>query len=178
MAELHILGEIQGTTYFPENYSLFCRYSFQAGCNWTVISGASEGQTVAAEPDELQSVAWSHSIDIHYLSRGIQGWPKLVLQVSCVDSIGRSWVVGYAHCNIPAVPGLHNLEIPSWIPAATTLTDRLKEYFIGGSHQLLNLDIISLGNDRFKLKTRSKGIIKLNVDIVLRNFSKFGVEYK
>lgn len=31
---------------------------------------------------------------------------------------------------------------------------------------------------RFKLNTQSKGIVKLQIDLVLRNFSQFGVEYK
>lgn len=78
----------------------------------------------------------------------IVGWPKLILQVNCIDAVGRSWAVGYGCCNIPSVPGLHSLEVPCWIPTPTTLTDRIRQYFLGGSHQLVQSDIVSLGADR------------------------------
>lgn len=134
----------------------------------------------------------------------------MVFQVSCLDSLGRAWIVGYSCCSLPVVPGHHVLDVPCWLPTASTLTDRIREYFLGGSHQLLQSDIINLGTDRFvslnqllgylltktffllaffdfrehfsdcrfKLKTQSKGTIKLHIDLVLRNFSQFGVEYK
>lgn len=80
---------------------------------------------------------------LHFL-----GWPKLVLQVSCLDSLGRSWIVGYSCCSLPVTPGQHNIQVPCWAPTATTLTDKLRQYFLGGSHQLLQSDIINLGTDR------------------------------
>ncbi|KAM3964842.1 B9 domain-containing protein 2-like [Aphomia sociella] len=146
--------------------------------NWTILSGCPEGQTTSGIPDYNKSVIWAHPLDIHYITKGIQGWPKLVAQVSCLDSLGRSWIVGYSCCSLPVAPGQHTLQIPCWEPVATTLTDRIKQYFLGGSHQLLQKDIINLGTDRFKLKTKSKGSIKLQIDLILRNFTHFGVEYK
>lgn len=178
MAELHILGQVQGSSNFSEKYSLFCRYSFQAGPNWTLISGFPEGQTLTGKPEHNQSVIWSHPLDLHFITKGIQGWPKIVLQVSCVDYFGRSWVVGYGCCNLPIAPGPHVLEVPCWLPAPTTIIDSIKQYFIGGSHQLLHSDIINLGTDRYKLRTQTKGSIKLVLDIIVRKLCQFGVEYK
>lgn len=77
-----------------------------------------------------------------------QGWPKLVLQVSCLDSFTRSWIVGYSCCSLPAVPGHHSIKVSCWVPQATNLTDRIRQYFLGGSHQLLQSDLINLGLDR------------------------------
>ncbi|KAJ0181850.1 hypothetical protein K1T71_002572 [Dendrolimus kikuchii] len=178
MAELHILGQLHSSSHFSENSSLFCRYSFQAGSNWTVVSGFSEGQTLSGKPEHSQIVIWSHPLDIHFVTKGIQGWPKIVLQVSCLDSLGRSWIIGYGCCNVPIVPGCHFIQVPCWLPAPTTLIDKVKQYFIGGSHQLLHSDIIDLGTDRFKLRTLSNGSIKLVLDIIVRRFSQFGLEYK
>ncbi|XP_063358398.1 B9 domain-containing protein 2-like isoform X2 [Cydia amplana] len=178
MAELHILGQLHGASEFQTRSSLFCRYSFQSGPNWTVISGCSEGQTVSAKPDHENKVIWTQPLDIHYITKGIQGWPKLVLQVSCLDSLNRSWIVGYSCCSLAAVPGYHTIKVPCWAPAATNLSDRVKQYFLGGSHQLLQTDLINLGLDRYKLHTESKGNIFLQIDIILRNFSQFGIEYK
>lgn len=99
MAELHILGHLQGATNFQDKSSLFCRYSFQHGAyslwfsshlclpvskcvisiigpNWTVISGCPEGQTVAGKPDYNKSIIWTQPLDVHFITRGIQGEGK------------------------------------------------------------------------------------------------------
>ncbi|CAK1549904.1 unnamed protein product [Leptosia nina] len=178
MAELHILGYLNQTNNFRETHSLYCRYSVQAGPNWNLISGLSEGQTSSGKPNCNKCVVWSHPLDLHYVTKGIQGWPKLILQVNCLDSLGRTWIVAYGCSSLPAVPGYHTIQVPCWLPAATKLSDRIRQYFLGGSHQLLQSDIVSLGTDRFKLNTLSQGIVELNVCIILRNFSQFGVEYK
>ncbi|KAL4708140.1 hypothetical protein ACJJTC_009919 [Scirpophaga incertulas] len=178
MAELHVLGQLKSAHNFQEKFSLFCRYSFQAGPNWTIVGGIPESQTISAKPDYTKTAIWAQSLDVHYVTRGIQGWPKLVLQIGCLDSLGRTWTVGYSCCTLPAVPGHHVIEVSCWLPTATSLTDRIREYFLGGSHQLLHSDIINIGIDRYKLKTISKGTVELNIDIILRNFAQFGVEYK
>ncbi|KOB78946.1 putative B9 domain-containing protein 2 [Operophtera brumata] len=147
MAELHVLGHLKGATNFQDKSSLFCRYSFQHGPNWTVISGCPEGQTVAGKPDYSKSIIWTQPIDVHFVTRGIQGWPKLIFQVFCLDTFGRVWVVGYGVCSLPSVPGAHTIQVPCWTPSATTLTDRIRQYFLGGSHQLTQSDIIHLGAD-------------------------------
>lgn len=76
------------------------------------------------------------------------GWPKIILQVSCLDAVGRSWIVGYGCCTIPSTPGYHTIKVPCWVPAATTVTERLKQFFIGGAHELAQTDLINLGSDR------------------------------
>lgn len=76
------------------------------------------------------------------------GWPKLTFQVSCLDTIGRSWVVGYGYCCLPTSPGYHNIKVPCWAPVANALSDRLRQYFLGGSPHVVQTDIINLGTDR------------------------------
>lgn len=101
MAEFHILGQLLCATKFDDRSSIFCRYSFQAGMmllcnlvnaiiyfskltiyllhsvfegpNWTIVSGCPEGQTVSAKLDYDKTVVWAHPLDIHYVTKGIQG---------------------------------------------------------------------------------------------------------
>ena len=156
-------------------------FSF-SGPNWTVVSGCPEGQTVSGKLDYEKTVVWAHPLDIHYVTKGIQGtyvysfdtinvciiitilflqfkilnfsyfkisgWPKLLVQVSCLDSIGRSWIVGYGCSNLPAVPGPHIINVNCWVPSTTSITDRIRQYFLGGSHQLIQSDIVNLGLNR------------------------------
>lgn len=89
------------------------------------------------------------------------------MQVSCLDEIGRSWVVGYGSSSIPAVPGFHRIEIPCWVPAATTITDKLRQDFIGGSNQLTDTDIIYLGSDRWAIQTDLKKYIIIIIYLLI-----------
>lgn len=43
------------------------------GPNWTVVSGLPEGQTVSGQLGSSQSAVWSHPLDIHYITKGLQG---------------------------------------------------------------------------------------------------------
>ncbi|XP_077292604.1 B9 domain-containing protein 2 [Arctopsyche grandis] len=177
MAELHLIGEISGASGFGDN-SLFCRYSIQGGPNWRVISGNTEGQTLADSPLYEGPAIWSHPIDVHFSSKGIQGWPKIQLQVYCLDYIGRYWIKGYAVVSVPCSPGLHTIETPCWAPASTSIYERVSQYFLGGGNQLLSPDVLYTGKDRYKLKTHSEGLVKLRLEVILKDFIKYGVEYK
>ena len=91
MAEVHLIGQLIGASEFP-NQSLFCRWSIQTGGAWAVIQGLKEGQTQVdcpVEGEQETTSFWSHPIDVHFATRGLQGWPKLVVQVYHQDSYCR-----------------------------------------------------------------------------------------
>ena len=33
------------------------------------------------KPEEGETSFWSHPIDVHFATRGLQGWPRILLQV-------------------------------------------------------------------------------------------------
>ncbi|XP_072346284.1 uncharacterized protein [Scyliorhinus torazame] len=72
MAEVHIIGQIVGASGFPQN-SLFCKWGLQAGCAWKLLSGLKDGQTQVDNPVIKDMAYWSHPIDIHYATKGLQG---------------------------------------------------------------------------------------------------------
>ena len=46
---------------------------FLLGGAWKVIAGAREGQTQVDLPQNEAFAAWSHPIDIHFATKGLQG---------------------------------------------------------------------------------------------------------
>ena len=48
-------------------------------------------------------------------------------------------------------------------------------YFMGTSAQLKNLDLIHTPNERFKLVTQAMGKVYVDVSVVVKNFSEYGV---
>ena len=57
-----------------------------------------------------------------------------------------------------------------------TVQDEVARYFLGGSTELSQVDIIGSSADRFRLKTLPSGTVSLELGIILRNFDTFGVE--
>lgn len=49
-------------------------------------------------------------------------------------------------------------------------------YFLGGGPQLKLPDLVYSGTDRYKLHTQTMGTVHLELNIILRNFEKFGVQ--
>ncbi|XP_049813233.1 B9 domain-containing protein 2 isoform X4 [Schistocerca nitens] len=72
MAEVHIIGQIVGASHFPK-HSLFCKWQIHYGNGWRLISGLKEGQTHVDNPQYDEKAYWSHPVDIHFATKGIQG---------------------------------------------------------------------------------------------------------
>lgn len=64
------------------------------GSNWKPVEGYIEGQTATCRGrfDGLSSFA--HPIDVHLSCRGIQGWPKIHVEVYAVNGLNHFFPVG------------------------------------------------------------------------------------
>lgn len=84
--------------------------------------------------------------------------------------------MAYGFSHLPTAPGEHLVEVATWQPSGS-LRDTISQFFIGGSHQLRNPDLYVSSTDRYRLTTTAMGKVRLRLGVVLRNFSKFGVEF-
>ena len=59
-----------------------------------------------------------------------------------------------------------------------SVKDRITSYFVGGGLQLKNPDLFNSSSvdELFRLKTVSMGKVHLRLNIILRNFEKYGAE--
>ncbi|GAB1611134.1 B9 domain-containing protein 2-like [Argonauta hians] len=175
MAEVHIIGQITGAHGFSTS-GLFCKFGIKTGNAWKVLSGMSEGQTQVDNCQNEQAAYWSYPIDIHFTTKGLQGWPKIHIEVWCMDCFGRNQHHGYGFCYVPSSPGIHTIECPTWSPSGT-FWEQMTQYFIGGSSLLRRSDLVFSSTDRYRLHTISRGIVTLQLGVILRGFEKFGIEH-
>ncbi|XP_047568016.1 B9 domain-containing protein 2 isoform X1 [Lutra lutra] len=145
------------------------------GAAWKLLSGVREGQTQVDTPQVGDMAYWSHPIDLHFATKGLQGWPRLHLQVWSQDSFGRCQLSGYGFCHVPSSPGTHQLDCPTWRPLGSW-REQLARAFVGGGPQLLHGDTIYSGADRYRLHTAAGGIVRLELGLLLRHFDRYGVE--
>ncbi|XP_066559844.1 B9 domain-containing protein 2 [Amia ocellicauda] len=175
MAELHVIGQIVGASGFPQS-SLFCKWGVHTGGAWRLLSGLREGQTQVDSPQTGDTAYWSHPIDLHYTTKGLQGWPKLHLQVWSEDWLGRCQLCGYGFLHLPSSPGPHRLRCPTWLPLGGTWPERLAHSFVGGGPQLRSPDLVYTGAQRYRLHTAAAGTVELELAVALRHFDRYGVE--
>ena len=174
MAEVHVLGQIVGASHF-QNKNVFCKWGVHAGPNFELLEGFAEGQSQVETPFEEEMAVWAQPLDIHYACNGISGWPKLHFQVWSQDIHERNDICGYGFCHVPTTPGLHTVECPCWIPEGTQL-EQIASFFIGGSPRLVHEDVAYSPGDRFRLVTKSTGVVHVHFQVVLKNFDKYGVQ--
>jgi len=174
MAELHVIGQIVGASGFPEQ-ELFCKWGIHAGGAWRLLAGLKEGQTQSDNPENAEIAYFCHPIDIHFATRGLQGWPKIHVEVWHQDNFGRCEIYGYGFVHIPSSPGYHEVDACTWRPAGKPM-EEITRKFVGGGIQLKSPDLVYTNNDRHFLQTAAMGKVHLHLNVILRNFDKFGVE--
>ncbi|XP_055626276.1 B9 domain-containing protein 2 [Toxorhynchites rutilus septentrionalis] len=177
MAELHILGEVCHAANYVEP-NLFCKWSIQFGSNWKVIEGHSEGQTCASTARVEQRSHFSNPIDLHLACRGIQGWPKVHVEVYALNALNKYWPVGYGFAYVPTQPGLHRIRIATWMVSTGRFFDTIREKFHTGGFSIAKSDIVFSGIERYKLLTKSAGSVELELMLIFKNFAENGVELR
>lgn len=149
------------------------------GNAWQVLEGQSEGQTqVDAGGDSANSTTtttWAHPIDLHLATRGIQGWPKIVLEVWHRDALARCSILGYGLLDVPSQPGPKHLVCHTWRPLGTVV-DKLATIFTGETLQLAEESLIYSARHRHNLTTESAGDVKIELNLIFKDFEKFGIE--
>ncbi|XP_032592153.1 B9 domain-containing protein 2 [Drosophila grimshawi] len=177
MAEVHIIGQILKAVDFEEPH-LFCKWSLQSGNIWRLVQGELQGQTPISSHRLHNSADFAQPLDVHLCTAGIQGWPRLLVEVYAVNFLQQCWPVGYGVAHVPASPGHHRVEINTWKIAPNTWWQSIKERFGGGGVALHKTDTLYSGVDRYKLQTRTSGKIIVELNLIFRKFEEYGVEFK
>jgi B9 domain-containing protein 2 len=66
------------------------QWGVHAGRSWELIEGLDAGQTQIDCPQDGDMALWCHPIDMHYVCRGLLGWPKLHFQIWSQDVHSRN----------------------------------------------------------------------------------------
>jgi B9 domain-containing protein 2 len=173
--ELHVIGEIEGGSGFGSG--VCCRWQLDHGPAWEQLGGYADGQSQVDYPTDGDSAVWAHPLDAHFLCKGLQGWPRLLLQVWQMDEFGRLHLSGYGFTHVPNVAGSYEIEVETWRPVGT-LREEIAANFMGTTPQLRDIDLLfsKAWSDRCRIATTSSGTVRVNVDVVLRNFNDHNVD--
>jgi B9 domain-containing protein 2 len=109
---------------------------------------------------------WSHPIDVQYEFAGLQGWPKLSLEVWEHEAAGRSALAGYGFVVLPMYPGKHDLKITLWKPIGSMIESWTARY-CGGAPHLRSQELVSTPTSRPQLTTETSGTASISLSVIL-----------
>lgn len=90
------------------------------------------------------------------------------------DAAGRNELYGYGAIYVPINPGFHSMDVAIWRPRGSAW-ERFRRFFVGGASQLDKPELIYTSPDLSHLRTEPMGTVHLELNVIARNFEKFGV---
>jgi len=168
---LSVQGQIISCT--TENTSdLFCKFSFHAGQEWSIISGIDDGVTQSSRVNDERTAIWNFPLEIVYQSPKPSGWPQLIIAVYGENRFGNESVVGYGAVHVPLQPGHHEMNVPLFSRAPSSFTQRLKSWFTGSMPESISFNFIAGSESREIIKSESLGFVTASFDVILSGLKK------
>ena len=175
-------GEIQSGDFFEYDY-LYCKYSFNQGSDWTMLSGLSEGITQISIKGQINShlsnplVVWNFPLELTYSSTTPFGWPQIVLGVYGSDLLGRDVIRGYGATHLPCTPGEHLMDVSMVVPKSSTVFQEILGTFLGRRAEFVSHSFVAQGLGREVTRVRSQGNVSIRCHVIVRGLKEMGYNY-
>ena len=174
--EVHFIGEIVGGFNFGSGVA--CKFHVQAGKHWTLLEGEDAGQTHVVHASGVDDLgAWNHPIDLHYTTKSIQGWPRIMVEIWQLDEHGRNILQGYGFGHLPSTCGTAQVKISCWRPVGS-MRDEIASYFLGVNPELSSTEVLfnKAWEQRCRLVTIPSGDVIIQLTMLARNFGAHNVD--
>uniref|UniRef100_A0A8R1HV61 B9 domain-containing protein 2 n=1 Tax=Caenorhabditis japonica TaxID=281687 RepID=A0A8R1HV61_CAEJA len=102
------------------------------------------------------------------------GWPRLLFQVWHHDGHGRQEIAGYGTLLLPNCAGKHELTSGCWRPRGSW-REELVHRLLGGGMQLTSFTALEDPSIREKIVSVSAGTIRLQLNIITKDFQRYGI---
>eukprot|EP01062_Namystynia_karyoxenos_P011715 TRINITY_DN14209_c0_g1_i1.p1 TRINITY_DN14209_c0_g1~~TRINITY_DN14209_c0_g1_i1.p1 ORF type:complete len:213 (+),score=50.80 TRINITY_DN14209_c0_g1_i1:88-639(+) len=175
--ELYLIGQLSHASDFNMS-DIFVLWEIVTGAHWEHVEGAEQGQTHVLRAENGIGAVFAHPIDVHYRTRNIQGWPRLVVHVWRQDQWGRKDFVAYGMAWVPcSTAGATEQEITvqTWQPQPPTCLDRLRSAVLGGATQLREPSMVWRSDSRYRLSTVGFGQVHFRLSVIAQHFEEFAI---
>ena len=165
---------------FEGHDTIYCRYAFSMGDDWSVVRGVEEGITqmstaAGTANDASRAAVWNFPVDCTFKATGAHGWPQIVVSVYGSDSFGRSdMILGYGAVPLPMAAGRHELYVRTFRPLASSLFGQVQSWVMGARPEFRQPLFPSKGEGRDVTRVQSFGCVKVVVDVTLQGMEELG----
>ena len=117
-------------------------------------------------------VVWDHPVDVHYTTRSLEGFPKIVVHVWNLDEHDCASLVAYGYCAVPMASGTYELTCRTWRPVGTSQEELTRSFVHAGPTLKSDAAIYErFSDDRPRLSTIGSGVVTFRLSVVMRNIS-------
>ncbi|KAI1309071.1 B9 domain-containing protein 1 [Halotydeus destructor] len=159
----------------PHHERAYCKFSFNHGPDWSIISGLDQGVTQVSKQSQVDGqfnrlIVWNFPIDVTFRSSNVHGWPQIVLSTFSYDMFGNDIPSGYGSTHIPPVPGRHEVRIPLFVPKSSSLVNQINAFFSGRRPEFVDPNIVAQAEGRELINVQSQGMATIQLNIALKDF--------
>eukprot|EP00163_Fabomonas_tropica_P023969 TRINITY_DN4150_c1_g1_i2.p2 TRINITY_DN4150_c1_g1~~TRINITY_DN4150_c1_g1_i2.p2 ORF type:complete len:123 (-),score=18.90 TRINITY_DN4150_c1_g1_i2:18-386(-) len=91
-----------------------------------------------------------------------------------LDNLGRDVVRGYGTMYLPIAPGHHTKYIRLFKPLSSSPYQQFSAWLFGQRPEFIDSQFVTRGDGREVTRVRSNGVIKVNLNVLVKNMANFG----
>uniref|UniRef100_A0A915JL71 B9 domain-containing protein 1 n=1 Tax=Romanomermis culicivorax TaxID=13658 RepID=A0A915JL71_ROMCU len=172
-------GQIENAE-FPHLQTLYLKYLFVTGADWSIISGIEEGITQVCRTNEVSNhknnFVINFPFEIGFKSTNPFGWPQIVLCCYGSDFFGNDVIRGYGACHIPISAGSHKTRIPMFVPDSSSIVQRFLGWLLSRRPELINPSSIAKAENREAMHMKTQGFVDVVWNIVTKDTKKLAFD--
>ncbi|XXQ36340.1 B9 domain-containing protein 1 [Plasmodiophora brassicae] len=170
-----VSGQVDSCTMLGVD-TLYCRYSFRYGHDWTYMHGLEYGMSQIAKTSGASGgrFLWNYPIDLTMRSTNPSGWPKLVVSVYGFNMFGKDVVRGYGFVHVPTTPGRHERHVRLYRPRSSSICQQVMAWIHGTPPEYFDSNFVAQGQGRDVTRVQSTGVVKVVFNVVTKNMGAFG----
>ena len=164
---LQVNGQIESGKIADED-GICLKFDFTYGKDWKLTSGNETGisQHSYKSMQTNDKVVWNYPFELTFGTSDISGWPKLCLQLTSRDIIGRDCVCGYGVMHVPTQPGHHTRYIQLFKPKSSNSIIELLGLWRGKPVEYRSpVDLLHKTTGREVTRVENAGVVKVTFSI-------------
>ncbi|CAJ0583397.1 unnamed protein product, partial [Mesorhabditis spiculigera] len=173
---LALQGQIT-TAQFPEHDSIWIRYNFVAGPDWTFLSGDTEGISASCFRNSNQRFVFNLPFAATFRTTNAFRWPQLVITCFGRDFWGNEVVKGYGAVPMPTVLGRHRLEAACSAPEPSSAFQGFIGMVTGKTPELIDPNLLAGPDTREVLRMATEGLVSVEVDVMHKDMKRNGFDW-
>uniref|UniRef100_A0A0N5CDI3 B9 domain-containing protein 1 n=1 Tax=Strongyloides papillosus TaxID=174720 RepID=A0A0N5CDI3_STREA len=162
---------------FHQAKSLYVRYNFFYGPDWSFVTGIEEGISCSGHKAKNKAeINLNTLIQCTFSSTNPYKWPQLILSCYGPDMFGNDVILGYGSVYVPTTPGLTEVSVPMFVPKASSGINKLIGLLTGRRAEFIDSRVVGLAEGRDMTRVITQGIINVQFNVIIKDLKKFGYD--
>ncbi|CEF61208.1 B9 domain family-containing protein [Strongyloides ratti] len=162
---------------FHQTKSLYVKYNFIYGPDWSFVTGIEEGISCSGHKTKNKAeINLNTLIEGTFSSTNPYKWPQLILSCYGPDFFGNDIILGYGAVYVPTTPGITEVSVPMFVPKASSGINKLIGLFTGRRAEFIDSRVVGSAEGRDVTRVTTQGIINVKFNVIIKDLKKCGYD--